>query len=1007
MRHREWAPAGAHMRPPGAAWQPWGGQAGGDAQAGSPSDSPELDTEARTMAALRQGFGNLGQLRARGLQGWTSGTHPCDDWAGVTCDAAGRVIALELGGWGISGRLLPELVGLTALQRLNLSANNLQGGLPSNWARTGVFPDLTVLDLSSNPRLNGVVIAQWGTQGAFASLQEMNLSHSGLSGQLPLAWGGQLSLPALRTLDLSGNGLQGTVPASWSTPGSMTRLAALHLGSNALTGSLPPEWGIRPTSLPRLAVLGLARNNLTGTLPDVWGTGFPALREVQLQGNQLQGVLPGEWGVRGRWRALELLQLQGNALQGPAPAAWGGAGVLPSLSYLMLRPGNPGLCGALPSGLAAPAASAPPPAPAFVPPQNSSNAYLQVQYQLSGRDLGGRNSSASDPEVRQRVTSAFQRTLGPGVNATLLDLKQSQQIGDARRLRRLMQAPAAGPAAAPTWQAVFLITAKPVDLLTITQNVHARTLPGKFEQELAASGLPNTRAVPAGVNSVQHDGTLAPVSDTLIPPAAAPGGAPPPAGVVGAMPGLHVAAVDGGTNPPGQGSGGGTAALVGGVLGAAIALAFAGAVAWLYMRKRARTAATDSEKPLKPGAAARAGSVQGASVRKDGDRGAAATAAVTAGEGGKGTKGEGAEAGDPVPDPDLKQVTVDPSAVEALLAAVRADAAQALARKQAAQPQDAHALGPPASSRPDSVLTISEIEPAPAEDAAAAAARAAKGKGVMRGVISKASRTDSANSLRLAASDGGSPAAGYGAAAGGAACSSGAGSSSDRGGSALTSASPGSTTDSLSGSESGRKPAAVVTMRSSAAAAVQQRVLAAEAALHGGRAAHMPRPGGARAVLLPAAAGSGFAPAGPLRAGSLSSPRAQPRQPNPLVQIAMQLREMEAAAAARSGAAHGSAGSLANLARSASAANIAWQSREATLRELEAQLGLVRAGLESGRTAQLEGLGREELGKLTSLLESMEREQGSERGPRRVRLPEQPLAQTRRPPSRSATPPAP
>lgn len=55
--------------------------------------------------------------------------------------------------------------------RRNLSANNLQGGLPSNWARTGVFPNLTTLDLSSNPRLNGVVIAQWGTQGAFASLQ--------------------------------------------------------------------------------------------------------------------------------------------------------------------------------------------------------------------------------------------------------------------------------------------------------------------------------------------------------------------------------------------------------------------------------------------------------------------------------------------------------------------------------------------------------------------------------------------------------------------------------------------------------------------------------------------------------------------------------------------------------------------------------------------------------------------------------------------------------------------
>ena len=62
-----------------------------------------------------------------------------------------------------------------------------------------------------------------GHLGGRAAPQEMNLSHSGLSGQLPGAWGGELSLPALRTLDLSGNGLQGcallsTSPAPLLTP---------------------------------------------------------------------------------------------------------------------------------------------------------------------------------------------------------------------------------------------------------------------------------------------------------------------------------------------------------------------------------------------------------------------------------------------------------------------------------------------------------------------------------------------------------------------------------------------------------------------------------------------------------------------------------------------------------------------------------------------------------------------------------------------------------------------
>lgn len=49
---------------------------------------------ARAMAALRQGFGNLGQLQARGLQGWTPDSSYCDDWAGVTCNASGYVTAL-------------------------------------------------------------------------------------------------------------------------------------------------------------------------------------------------------------------------------------------------------------------------------------------------------------------------------------------------------------------------------------------------------------------------------------------------------------------------------------------------------------------------------------------------------------------------------------------------------------------------------------------------------------------------------------------------------------------------------------------------------------------------------------------------------------------------------------------------------------------------------------------------------------------------------------------------
>ena len=58
--------------------------------------------------------------------------------------------------------------------------------------------------------------------------QVMNLSHSGLSGQLPTAWGGQLSLPALRTLDLSGNGLQGARTATAPPSRSLLAMSVCH-----------------------------------------------------------------------------------------------------------------------------------------------------------------------------------------------------------------------------------------------------------------------------------------------------------------------------------------------------------------------------------------------------------------------------------------------------------------------------------------------------------------------------------------------------------------------------------------------------------------------------------------------------------------------------------------------------------------------------------------------------------------------------------------------------------
>jgi hypothetical protein len=69
--------------------------------------------------------------------------------------------------------------------------------------------------------------------------QEMNLSHSGLSGQLPTAWGGELSLPALQTLDLSGNGLQGALPCCCAACSSLRKWLGGWVAPHSHAAALP------------------------------------------------------------------------------------------------------------------------------------------------------------------------------------------------------------------------------------------------------------------------------------------------------------------------------------------------------------------------------------------------------------------------------------------------------------------------------------------------------------------------------------------------------------------------------------------------------------------------------------------------------------------------------------------------------------------------------------------------------------------------------------------------
>ena len=154
---------------------------------------------------------------------------PLRQWHGVTVDARGRVLRLDLAANGLQGVVPPELGGLSNLQSLDLRPSGIRG-------LTGPIP----------PEL-----------GQLRQLQRLDLSHNGLVGPIPAEIGNASSL---QVLALANNHLTGAIPPEL---GRLTRLEALFLQLNALSGELPPVLG----DLTGLRYVGLNRNILRGPVP--------------------------------------------------------------------------------------------------------------------------------------------------------------------------------------------------------------------------------------------------------------------------------------------------------------------------------------------------------------------------------------------------------------------------------------------------------------------------------------------------------------------------------------------------------------------------------------------------------------------------------------------------------------------------------------------------------------------------------------------------------------------
>ena len=260
------------------------------------------------MALYEETGGDSSWLESRH---WGS-SQPIGNWHGVEVDAEGRVVALELAGNGLHGPLVPEIVNLERLRRLNLPSNRLVGRF---WPDISRLRSLVFLNMHDN-RVHGPLPQSIGD---LVNLEWLDLSSNVLSGEIPSQVG---RMKALRHLDLRDNRLQGWLPR---TLGNLQEVTHLIIGFNQLVGKLPGELG----NMAKLNWLDLSANRFQGELPPELFA-LPNLFLLSVSGNHLEGEIPAALADLG---TLEHLNLAYNRFAGPIPAFLGHM----NLHYLDLK----------------------------------------------------------------------------------------------------------------------------------------------------------------------------------------------------------------------------------------------------------------------------------------------------------------------------------------------------------------------------------------------------------------------------------------------------------------------------------------------------------------------------------------------------------------------------------------------------------------------------------------------------------------------------------------------
>jgi len=204
--------------------------------------------------------------------------------------------------WSASQRdlFLLDIDGNIVLQQ------NITSGLPQNL-------DSLILSLlnqggcTSADGTEGVEL--WSECYSIENTTELDLSYSGLTGEIPPEIG---NLVNLIYLSLKENQLTGGIPPE---VGYLTNLTNLDFGGNQLTGIIQPEISY----LTNLTILDLAGNQLMESIPPEIGN-LTNLNELELGGNQITGEIPPEIG---NLVSLTFLHLEYNQLTEEIPSEIG------------------------------------------------------------------------------------------------------------------------------------------------------------------------------------------------------------------------------------------------------------------------------------------------------------------------------------------------------------------------------------------------------------------------------------------------------------------------------------------------------------------------------------------------------------------------------------------------------------------------------------------------------------------------------------------------------------